>query len=127
VRTLYSIFLQAAEQQALKQQTTAAQQADRQATDTLSRELTNAATLQAELQELSGQLREQQAAMADAELRLEALTRERDSLHEQLANRDGSGAADVPAVATDAITCAEGNLIAEVVGPCDPTFGQSVF
>ena len=35
--------------------------------------------------------------------------------------------ADVTARVTDGITCDESALIAEVVGPCDSTFGQSVF
>ena len=35
--------------------------------------------------------------------------------------------ADVAARATDGITCDESMLTAEVVGPCDTTFGQSVF
>jgi type IV pilus assembly protein PilA len=35
--------------------------------------------------------------------------------------------ADVTARVTDGITCDESMLTAEVVGPCDTTFGQSVF
>ena len=35
--------------------------------------------------------------------------------------------ADVPARITDGITCDVSMLVAEVVGPCDTTFGQSVF
>ena len=34
---------------------------------------------------------------------------------------------DVPAATTPGVTCTVGNLTSQVVGPCDATYGQSVF